>query len=134
MLVSVSYHWSRGKYKMIKLKSLLKEIERQRSAVWRTPGPGGAPVDVINAVHKIVAIALRSKGKNIKVDDYVRLHDLSGGHWMIENRKHKDIMLSYNGNNSTWYLYGPHSIELGGLIHGGKLTTTQVNHIIKHWI
>jgi hypothetical protein len=120
---------------MIKLKQLLKEIDQ--TAVWGVPPekPEGAPDDVINVLHGIVAVALEHyKGKPIDFDKIFRLHNLSGGHWMVENRVNKDVLLSYNGKNATWYMYGPHTIDIEGVKYGNKLNPIQLNHIIKHWI
>jgi len=116
---------------MIKLKQLLKEI---RQAVWRVPG--SAPTEVINVLHRIVAVVLKkTKGKPVDFDKVFRLHDMLGEHWMVENRVNKKVLLTYNGKKDIWALIGPPSIEIGGkMYHAKELNPVQLSHIITSWI
>ena len=117
---------------MIKLKQLLKEIHRQ--ITW--PTPENVPDEVVNVLHRIMEVALHStvaKGKPVEAGDIFKLYDWEGGHWIIENRKNKGIMLSYNVNNSSWRVYG---IELfrGKIQKGVKLDESQLDYVIKNWV
>jgi hypothetical protein len=118
---------------MIKLKQLLKEIKHQ--IIW--PAPENVPDDVINVLHRIMEVALHSstvaKDKPMDFRNIFRLHDWEGGHWVIENRKNKGIMLSYNANDSSWWAYG---VELfrGKMQRGVKLDESQLDWVIKNWV
>lgn len=116
---------------MIKLKSLLNEI--MYSSVWKTPG--NIPSAAINVLHKIVAVTLR-RNKEINPDDYIRIHNLSAGSWIIENLKKKRILLAYDEKENSWWIYGPDALfkKTGEVVKGKRINLRQLNHIIRHWI
>jgi len=114
---------------MIKLKQLLIEIVYQ--SLWKTPGD--TPHAVVKTLHKIVAVLLR-KNRDIDPDNYIRIHNLSKGDWVIENLKKKHILLAYRERLNQWEIYGPGALEKTGKAQGRKINLRQLNQIIRHWI
>jgi hypothetical protein len=103
------------------------------SSIWKTPG--NIPSAVINVLHKVIAVILR-RNKEINLDDYVRVHNLSGDNWIIENLKKKYIVLSYTEKKNVWWIYGPDALmkKTGEVVKGKRINSRQLNQIIKRWI
>jgi hypothetical protein len=109
---------------MIKLKSLLKEIQR---GTWKSPKETPSPV--ITVLHKIVAEVLR---QNKNTNDYIKLYHPTNSEWIIQNPKNRYILLAYNTNESEWWAVGwpsTSSHKEVGIIDG-----RQLNHIIETWV
>ena len=127
---------------MIKLKKLLplQEMELyteryvKKQVVWKVPeGVKGAPADVIDVIHRIISVAVNKTDKEITdFNKIFKLYKLDG-YWLIENRINKDVLIAYNGYTFIWWIrIGPSPFDMGG--HWQRLATTQINHIVKHWM
>ena len=117
-------HCQKDKYKMIKLKLLLEEIQSQTS--WKIPE--GTPDEVVNVLHSIVAELIKRKKKNIK--DYVRFQHIYknkklGVLWTIYNKKHPEVSLVFHEWTNEWY--APH-------IGSTPISPNILQAIINRWV
>ena len=127
---------------MMKLKNLLplKEMklhtERyvKKQVIWKVPeGAKGAPADVIDIIHRIISVAVNKTDREITdFNKIFKLYKLDG-YWLIENRINKDVLIAYHGYTFTWWIRTAfNSFGLSG--RWSRLSATQVNYIIKHWM
>ena len=112
---------------MIKQKDILTEISQEFSKTIKWSSPPGTPDEVIDVIHRIIAVAMKNMEQGQKSMKYWNIFMTADGGYVIKNPQNFSVWLGYMPKNKMWF----------GSSGTGKVKTLDkydVDLVIKNWM